>query len=469
MTDLAQNKPVRIIDTPVTKVVPTPREYTKSVNEVLKPKAPSASAPKPAVTAAVRPVKKPIPAKVIPRKDPDSALDPSPVLAPDDTVDMEPALFPTASELTAEQTRAPEQKMRYDAKKAQPFFNAPPKKLSTYTSEIDAHTVIQQNKAAIAAKNEAKIPSGVERVDESDGVKIPSNASIKPFIDKVDRPINEIGNVRLDDDIDPDAHHIFNNAIKQWNDLKKMSVEKPKPRVPEDVPFSTVPITKVDEATGNHSMYNFKDTEEMQKFLEGTDEGKALSKQHEVLPLTKEDGSLYLGRSADLEPGDNFSGRMTGPEASEIERLTVSKTGEPLIPSKVRGFTGSEDLTLAQMFPDYTVAKPTAIRNELKEALYPAIPQEVAVSEFLTKFADSAKVKQLEGDLAFTKMTETLTSLDSRLSDGKVEGMMSRISLSDDLKSTESEFKSIKSIVNDYNEEKSAIKQIMSCMIGGDE
>lgn len=459
MQDLAQNKPVRIIDTPVTKVVPTPREYTKSVNSVLKPEAPKAPEPV-VVTKSTAPkiAEKPVPTKVLPREDPEDAINPSPNIGPDDEFDLA-AYEKAAKAREVLDKRAqkrydkltPDQQMRYDAKKAQEFFSESihkrTKTVNEFKAEIDAYTVAQQNKAAIEA----------------------SKAAANTLTSPIDRPMNSLGNTHLDDDIDPDAHHIFNNAMKQWNDLKKMSVERPKPRAPEDVPYSTVPLTKVDETTGDRSMYTFKDSDELSKFLDETLEGKALAKEHEVIPLTKEDGSLYLGRSADLEPGDNFTGRMTGPEVSEIERLNVSRTGNPLTPSTVKGFTGSEDLTLAEMFPDYAVAKPAAIRNELKEALYPATPQDVSVAEFLTRFADESKIKQLDGDMAFTKMSETMNSLEAKLSEGLTPGTTAKLSLSDDFTESATEFQSMKSVVDDLNEEKSAIKQLMSCMIGGEE
>lgn len=275
----------------------------------------------------------------------------------------------------------------------------------------------------------------------------------------------ELNNILQDPEFDEGAKDIFNKSIQAWNKIKKDAVEPVAPKDPATLPYSTVPIVK--KAEGKLRMFEFDDVDTATKFL-ASKEWKELSDGSQVVVLQGPEG-LYLGRSADLEPGSQYSGRMVGPDT---EAFMARATDNPLQPSllnqadEVRGLKGSEDVEIAKQFPNHTTVKPLEDLKSLEEPLYPKIPQDVAVDDFLAKFKVQSESKVLDNEEAYTSTIQKLEMLHTKMKEKSMLGHSGGISIDEGLDYTQHSSKDVAAIIEGFHEEKSAISQMFSCMVG---
>lgn len=275
----------------------------------------------------------------------------------------------------------------------------------------------------------------------------------------------ELNNILQDPEFDEGAKDIFNKSIQAWNKIKKDAVEPVAPKDPATLPYSTVPIVK--KAEGKLRMFEFDDVDTATKFL-ASKEWKELSDGSQVVVLQGPEG-LYLGRSADLEPGSQYSGRMVGPDT---EAFMARATDNPLQPSllnqadEVRGLKGSEDVEIAKQFPNHTTVKPLEDLKSLEEPLYPKIPQDVAADDFLAKFKVQSESKVLDNEEAYTSTIQKLEMLHTKMKEKSMLGHSGGISIDEGLDYTQHSSKDVAAIIEGFHEEKSAISQMFSCMVG---
>ena len=156
------------------------------------------------------------------------------------------------------------------------------------------------------------------------------------------------------------------DGVALWNSIKKKGMVEAKDFQ------STVPV---ETPEGNLQVFPTK--EEAKAFIKG-------DPNLTVLPNPSDDGGYYIARSADLELADSASSRMQE-GAKEIE----------VKGKKVFGFEDSEDLKLAEKYPDHTEIREVK-KAEAPEPKYGDVDATEPHREFLAKAEEVPIEKKLE-------------------------------------------------------------------------
>lgn len=223
---------------------------------------------------------------------------------------------------------------------------------------------------------------------------------------------------------DPEILKASHSAVDEWTAFKKANIAQ------DPVFPATVPVEL------NGQLPRFKTKEELEAFL--ITSGKSLTDEHFIVKEQALDGTWYPARAAELE-------NIANPTTRFDEGSTTI--------GDVRGFEGSEDVAIAQKYPDLVKIREVA-----------DLPQQAPA---YVEGEDVLGRSQYLADLDVYGRTK-LTNLDRRY-----EASMNELKRFDpntvvDLGDEVATGQSIKELSDELTEERSALSEMFSCMVGGE-
>lgn len=256
----------------------------------------------------------------------------------------------------------------------------------------------------------------------------------------------------FDGDPDFEGKDLFNKAIKEWNTFKRESIKQQVFDSADDIPYSTVPVTK--QGALGPEVLEFPTREDAVKFLDSPD-GKAIGELADA-QITKGPNGFYFAKAADMEPENALSGRMYGDDAVDVQVGDV----------RGKAFKDSPDVAVAQQFPEYSRIKELGDVADEAVPKYPKHAQEYEVDDFLQSWTEAGKVKIKGLDDSYEAAIKQLDAYNTKLSLTQADGTPPRLSLDEGLDLDTETFQTVDEILKGFKEEKSAIQQIFTCMTG---
>lgn len=221
---------------------------------------------------------------------------------------------------------------------------------------------------------------------------------------------------------DPDVLKASQSAIDEWTAFKQASINR-------NPTFSaTVPLE-----TSLGEVPRFKTKDELDKAI-----ASGVFGDEYAVATQSSNGEWYASRPAELESIQNPTSRF------EQDAETVGQ---------VRGFAGSQDMELAKKYPDLVKI------NDL-----PQVPTKAPVyNEMEDVLGKSTYLKDLE-----IYGTAKLTNLDKRYEASMQELKAADPSYIIDLGDGEAAGYSVKTLSDEITEERTALSEMFSCMVGGE-
>ena len=247
----------------------------------------------------------------------------------------------------------------------------------------------------------------------------------KPIREMTDNPVKVLDNtdklkthfsqMYSEEDIAPD----YAAGIAEWNKIKQAGVNK------APVFEATVPIE-----TEAGAVQMFKTKDEIDSLI-----GSGVFGDEYAVATQAANGEWYASRPADLES-------ITSP-TSRFEQ-------DSEVVGSVRGFIGSQDVDLAKKYPD--LVRTSAIETRSVAPTYPQLEDVLGQAEYLNQLKEYGTLKLTNLDQRYEASLQDLSKL---APDTLV-----------DIGDTVDQGVSIKSLVDELQDERHSLKEMFSCMVG---
>ena len=253
-----------------------------------------------------------------------------------------------------------------------------------------------------------------------------------------------------------DYSSMIRRSYSMWDTIKSEAVQHPVVGDILDTPQSIVPILKKE---GIFDMpYSFKSLEDAKNFLK-TKEGLKLAAEHDIHILPTGEDNFTFVKPSDLEPRAMASTRLTSESADNLVSGNVGGTDVVGLKSD------APDILAAQQAKELAAMRPLQtqrfeelrgkIASNADSPLYPKSEEQRALD---LQGAYRHELKQLnikELDKSYDNGIERLANLDPNRDLDISEGLSGE------------GVTTIKEVANEIQEERSAYKQLLDCMIGG--
>lgn len=237
-------------------------------------------------------------------------------------------------------------------------------------------------------------------------------------IDNTEKLTSQFKEMYSGEEFSPD----YKAAIKEWMDFKKSRAN------PQQEFQATLPVE------GPEGVARFKTQEELQAYLKTTDLGEDI-----VFPEQAADGTWYAARPADLESTASPTTRFD--QDSEVA-------------GSVRGFTGSADLEMAKKYPELVKTRDLQ-PTQTKPPKYPEVPDVLAQKQYFDDLKTYTTSKIADVDKRYETALRGLTEIDPK----------AQLDFGDEV----AELASSKSVIDELTEDRTALQEMFSCMVGGPE
>lgn len=240
------------------------------------------------------------------------------------------------------------------------------------------------------------------------------------IIDNTQKLKSQFSQMYNGDEIVPD----YSAGIKEWAEFKKSMAN------PQQEFQATVPIE------GPDGVSRFKTKEELQAYMKATDLGEEI-----VLIEQAPDGTWYAARPADLESMSSQTSRFD--QDSEVV-------------GNVRGFIGSDDVDLAKRYPDLVKTRDLA-PTQAKAPTYPTNFDEASQLSYFNELSAYGSSKMKDLDKRYEVTLKQLGEFDPEY----------RLDIGEHLGDDMSEMVSSKEMAQEFTEQRTALQEMFSCMVGG--